>query len=97
LLRRVCAESGRGAWGAPKDAVLASLRETGGAVFLCSLTTAIGYASLCASANLAINSFGIAMVISEVTCVLVALVMLPALLVLVASRKSATATKGEAS
>jgi predicted RND superfamily exporter protein len=47
---------------------------------VCSLTTMIGYASLIVSENLAIRGFGIASLIGEVTCVLTALVLVPALL-----------------
>lgn len=60
--------------------VRAAVRESGGAVMLCSLTTIIGYLSLFASANQALRSFGSAMAISEVTCLLAALLTLPALL-----------------
>jgi predicted RND superfamily exporter protein len=64
-----------------------SRREgTGGAVILCSLTTIIGYTSLYTSANLALNSFGLAMAISEVTCLAAALVALPALVVTLFAR-----------
>lgn len=65
-----------------KDAVQRAVERTGGAVALCSLTTVIGYASLYSSANLAINSFGLAMAISEVTCVIAALLAMPAALLL---------------
>ncbi len=64
------------------NSVLSAVRETGGAVVLCSLTTIIGYISLYASSNLALNSFGLAMAISEVTCVFAALLTVPAILVL---------------
>ncbi len=65
-----------------EDAVAASVERTGGAVALCSLTTVIGYSSLYTSANLAINSFGAAMAISEVTCLASAVLTMPALLLL---------------
>ena len=76
-------------WPAWADEVDASLRkrppglhiaESGGAVILCSLTTIIGYASLYVSANQALNSFGAAMAISEVTCLLAAVISMPAFL-----------------
>jgi hypothetical protein len=57
----------------------AALRSTGGTVLVCSLTTIIGYASLLASDNLAIRGFGVAALIGEVTCVLAALILVPAL------------------
>jgi uncharacterized protein len=66
--------------GAPDP--LVTLRTSGSAVFICSLTTIIGYGSLLASQNLAIRGFGTASLIGEVTCVLSALVLVPALLAL---------------
>ena len=59
---------------------VATLRTSGAAVFICSLTTIIGYASLLVSDNLAIRGFGTASLIGEITCVLTALVLVPALL-----------------
>lgn len=72
----------------PKDAgetlaqraIRIAVQESGGAVILCSLTTVIGYTSLYVSANKALNSYGAAMAISELTCLLNAVVMLPAIL-----------------
>lgn len=63
-------------------AMQASVRGTGGAVILCSLTTIIGYISLYTSSNRALNSFGAAMGISEITCVAAGVLALPAALVL---------------
>jgi len=59
---------------------LATLRTSGSAVFVCSLTTMIGYGSLLVSDNLAIRGFGTASLIGEIACVLTALVLVPALL-----------------
>ena len=59
-----------------------TLRTSGSAVFVCSLTTIIGYGSLLVSDNLAIRGFGTASLIGEVTCVLSALVLVPAILAL---------------
>jgi hypothetical protein len=59
---------------------LATLRTSGSAVFVCSLTTIIGYGSLLVSDNLAIRGFGTASLIGEITCVLAALVLVPAVL-----------------
>lgn len=56
------------------------LRTSGSAVFLCSLTTIIGYGSLLVSENLAIRSFGLASLIGEICCLLTALVVVPAML-----------------
>jgi uncharacterized protein len=60
---------------------ITTLRTSGSAVFVCSLTTMIGYGSLLVSENLAIRGFGTASLIGEITTVLTALVLVPALLV----------------
>jgi len=57
-----------------------TLVTTGGTVFVCSLTTMIGYASLLVSDNHAIRDFGLASLVGEITCVLAALTLVPALL-----------------
>jgi len=54
------------------------ISETGGAVVLCSLTTTLGYLALTLSVNLAIQSFGVAGAIGEVSCVLAAVLVMPA-------------------
>jgi uncharacterized protein len=56
-----------------------TLRTSGAAVFLCSVTTIIGYGSLLVSDNLAIRGFGAASLIGEVCCLLTALVVVPAI------------------
>jgi predicted RND superfamily exporter protein len=65
----------------------ATLRSTGGTVFVCSITTMIGYASLLVSDNLAIRGFGLASLIGEITCVLAAFVVVPAIVALPFNRK----------
>jgi predicted RND superfamily exporter protein len=70
-----------------EERVRTAIGETGGAVVLCSLTTIIGYLTLFTSANLALNSFGAAMAISEVTCLLAAVVTMPALLLRFRAKK----------
>jgi len=69
-----------------KDAILSAVRLSGGAVVLCSLTTIVGYTSLYVSANQAMNSFGLAMAISEVTCLLAAVLTMPAVMILLSRR-----------
>ena len=64
----------------------AAVAATGGAVVLCSYTTIVGYGSLLLSQNLGIRSFGIAAMLGEVTCLLVALLLAPALLALIRPR-----------
>ena len=66
---------------------ITTLRTSGSAVFVCSLTTIIGYGSLLVSDNLAIKGFGTASLIGEITCVLTALVLVPALLALGGRRR----------
>jgi uncharacterized protein len=74
------------------DAVRAAIRESGGAVILCSLTTIIGYSSLLISANRALRSFGLAAAIGEVTCLSAGVLVLPALmLVLIRGREEKAA------
>ena len=67
--------------------VRATLRSSGPAVLVCSLTTIIGYGSLQISDNLAIRGFGLASLIGEVTCVLAALAVVPAIIVVGLSRR----------
>jgi hypothetical protein len=64
------------------------LASTGGAVFLCSYTTIIGYGSLLLSYNHGIRSFGLAALLGEVACLVVALIVAPALLDLLAARST---------
>jgi predicted exporter len=61
---------------------IVALRSTGGTVLVCSLTTVIGYLSLLVSDNLSIRGFGLASLIGELTCVLAAFVLVPALIAL---------------
>jgi predicted RND superfamily exporter protein len=53
------------AFGATRRAVV----TTGGVVVLCSFTTIVGYASLLATDNAGIRSFGLAAMLGELTCV----------------------------
>ncbi len=69
---------------------IATLRTSGSAVFICSLTTIIGYGSLLASQNLAIRGFGAASLFGEVACVFTALVLVPALLAVGRSHSTAS-------
>jgi uncharacterized protein len=64
-----------------------TLRTSGSAVFICASTTVIGYGSLLVSDNLAIRAFGTASLIGEITCLLTALVVVPALLVVTRRRR----------
>lgn len=64
------------------------VRETGGAVVLCSLTTILGYLALMQSVNPAVRSFGMTAVIGEFTCLFEVMVVLPAVLMLVERRRA---------
>ncbi|HEX4622621.1 MAG TPA: MMPL family transporter, partial [Myxococcaceae bacterium] len=57
------------------------LRRTGGAVILCSLTTLLGYLALVRSVNFGVRSLGVAAVRGEISCLLAAVLVLPAVLV----------------
>jgi predicted RND superfamily exporter protein len=86
LMQRHGEEEGHGS-----GAVARAVEATGGAVVLNALTTVLGYVSLYASSNQALNSFGAAMTISELTCVVAAIVALPAFLSLHGAKKRARA------
>jgi uncharacterized protein len=60
--------------------VRGALATTGGAVLLCSWTTTVGYASLLLSSNAGIRSFGLTAILGELTCLLAAIILAPALL-----------------
>lgn len=62
--------------------VLIAVRRTGGAVILCSLTTILGYIALAGSMNMAVRSLGVAAVLGELACLLAAVLVLPAGLLL---------------
>jgi hypothetical protein len=64
-----------------------ALNATGGAVALCSATTIIGYGSLLVAQNQALFSFGVFAVTGELTCLLTAVIALPAALRLFAARR----------
>ena len=67
-----------------------AVASTGGAVALCSWTTIVGYGSLLAAQNQALQGFGAMAILGEIACLLAAVVTLPALLVVfrVRSRNS---------
>lgn len=73
----------------PADAIFDSISSTGGAIFLCSLTTVIGYASLLIARNGALISFGKIAVIGEFACLGSAMFLMPAWLVAVRQRAKA--------
>ncbi len=80
VLRRFVSE--REQQGSVYDSMKVAIQQSGGAVALCSITTIIGYISLYTSANQALNSFGAAMTISEITCLGAAALSIPAVILL---------------
>jgi predicted RND superfamily exporter protein len=52
--------------------------STGAAVALCSWTTIIGYGSLLAARNQALNGFGWMAILGEISCLMAAIIALPA-------------------
>jgi predicted exporter len=66
-------------YGDARKNVVTALRTSGGAVVLCSLTTILGYLALLGSHNQAIRSLGTIGVVGEVSCLLSAVLVLPAL------------------
>ncbi len=77
----------------PSKDILKVVRETGGAVGLCSLTTITGYSSLLIAGNQAFVSFGRLAVLGEVTSLIAAIVTLPAFLLVVNKRKKKPKTQ----
>lgn len=69
-----------------EDDVRGAVASTGGAVGLCSLTTIIGYASLLLAKNNALFLFGLLAVLGEITCLWVAVTVLPAVLLVLKRR-----------
>lgn len=75
------------------DNIVSVIRNTGAAVMLASLTTIIGYGSLLIAGNQAFVSFGKLAVLGEITCVVAAVLSLPAYLVWQAERKKKGKTR----
>ena len=70
--------------------VLEALAEVGPSVALCSWTTIVGYGSLLMSLNRALRSFAWYAMIGELTCLVTALLLLPALLLLARSKSASS-------
>jgi predicted RND superfamily exporter protein len=70
--------------------IIGTLRTTGGAVVLCSLTTMLGYLALLGSHNRGIRSLGTIAVVGEVSCLLAAMTVLPALWLVIERRREAS-------
>lgn len=76
-----------------RGSALLAIRETGGAVILCSLTTTLGYLALVRSANYGVRSLGIAAFIGELCCLLASVLVLPAVLMLIDRNRTAAPAK----
>jgi predicted RND superfamily exporter protein len=73
-----------------KHAMVRAAYHTGGAVVLASCTTIIGWGSLLIAGNQAFVSFGKIAVLGEITCVTVAVLIIPASLILLRRGKSSS-------
>ncbi|HXI59732.1 MAG TPA: MMPL family transporter [Polyangia bacterium] len=62
--------------------IIKAVISTGAAVALCSWTTIVGYGSLLAARNQALQGFGAMAILGEVACLLAAIAALPALILL---------------
>ena len=71
--------------------VSGAVRRVGGAVMLCSFTTTVGYGSLLVADNQALESFGRLAVTGEITTLLCAILVLPALLHVIKKKPTAKA------
>lgn len=63
-----------------KNSIVGALRTSGGAAFMASLTTMLGYAGLCLAHHPGLNSIGLMSIIGMGTCLVGSLVLLPFLL-----------------
>jgi predicted RND superfamily exporter protein len=61
--------------------IVKAVVSTGAAVALCSWTTIVGYGSLLAASNQALQGFGAMAILGEVSCLSAAIVVMPAVLI----------------
>jgi predicted RND superfamily exporter protein len=76
--------------------ILKSVVSTGAAVALCSWTTIVGYGSLLAARNQALQGFGAMAILGEVACLSAAIVALPAFVIFSLKRSAAKARAKDA-
>jgi predicted RND superfamily exporter protein len=69
--------------------IVRAVVSTGSAVALCSWTTIVGYGSLLAARNRALQGFGAMAILGEVACLLAAVVALPSLVIWLKRRHEA--------
>jgi predicted RND superfamily exporter protein len=74
--------------------ILRSVISTGAAVALCSWTTIVGYGSLLAARNQALQGFGAMAILGEVSCLSAAIVALPAFIVWSGRKRLSVAQAG---
>jgi uncharacterized protein len=60
--------------------MIRAVTSTGAAVFMCSWTTIVGYGSLLAARNRALQGFGLMAILGELACITAAILALPAML-----------------
>ena len=60
--------------------VVRAVVSTGAAVALCSWTTIVGYGSLLAARNRALQGFGLMAILGEIACLSAAIIAMPAIL-----------------
>jgi predicted RND superfamily exporter protein len=74
--------------------ILRAVMSTGAAVALCSWTTIVGYGSLLAARNQALQGFGAMAILGEVSCLSAAIVALPSFVVWSQRRRSTNGASG---
>jgi predicted RND superfamily exporter protein len=74
--------------------IVRAVVSTGSAVALCSWTTIVGYGSLLAARNRALQGFGVMAILGELACLLAAVVALPSLVVWLKRRRPAAQFQG---
>ncbi len=73
--------------------MLKAVVSTGSAVAVCSWTTIVGYGSLLAASNRALQGFGVMAILGELACISAAIIALPALM-LWRERRKAVVSEG---
>ena len=68
--------------------VVRAVVSTGSAVALCSWTTIVGYGSLLAARNRALQGFGAMAILGEIACLLAAIIALPSLVLWLEQRRT---------
>lgn len=70
--------------------------STGSAVAVCSWTTIVGYGSLLAASNRALQGFGVMAILGEIACISAAIIALPAIMLWRERRKTAASQRARA-